>query len=293
MPFGPASILGVESFSQECEAPRELVPGDDDQSKEEIVRAVYRQVLGNAYVMESERQVVAESQFKLGEISVRELVRRIAKSDLYSTRFFDSCTRYRYIELAFRHLLGRAPADFEEMRGHAERLDTSGYEADIDSFLDSDEYQNTFGEWTVPYQRGWKTESCTTLQEFTWSFQLLRGNSSSLKGNLAGIRSRLGGAAYQNRPLPVVAPSSQDSQGWSFRPAANLTDPVTRIGVLAGETGKVYRVEVTGYRANNVRPTSRYRKSNRVYFVPFNKLSEQYQLIHREGGKIASITPLS
>jgi phycoerythrin-associated linker protein len=244
--------------------------------------------------MESERQVVAESQFKLGEISVRELVRRIAKSDLYSTRFFDSCARYRYIELAFRHLLGRAPADFEEMRGHAERLDTGGYEADIDSFLDSDEYQNTFGEWTVPYQRGWKTESCTTLQEFTWSFQLLRGNSSSsLKGNLAGIRSRLGGAAYQNRPLPVVAPSSQDSQGWSFRPAANLTDPVTRIGVLAGETGKVYRVEVTGYRANNVRPTSRYRKSNRVYFVPFNKLSEQYQLIHREGGKIASITPLS
>ena len=139
MPFGPASILGVESFSQECEAPLELIPGDDDQAKETVIRAVYRQVLGNAYVMESERQVVAESQFKLGEISVRELVRRIAKSDLYSTRFFDSCTRYRYIELAFRHLLGRAPADFEEMRGHAERLDTSGYEADIDSFIDYDE----------------------------------------------------------------------------------------------------------------------------------------------------------
>jgi phycoerythrin-associated linker protein len=244
--------------------------------------------------MESERQAVAESQFKLGEISVRELVRRIAKSDLYRTRFFDSCARYRYIELAFRHLLGRAPADFEEMRSHAERLDTSGYEADIDSFLESDEYQNTFGEWTVPYQRGWRTESCATLQEFTWSFQLLRGNSSSsLKGNLAGIRSRLGGAAYQNRPIPVIAPSSQESQGWSFRPAANLTDPVTRTGVIAGEAGKVYRVEVTGYRANNVRPTSRYRKANRVYFVAFNKLSEQYQLIHREGGKIASITPLS
>ncbi len=294
MPFGPASILGVERFSQEFEAPLELIPGDDDQAKEAVIRAVYRQVLGNAYVMESERQVVAESQFKLGEISVRELVRRIAKSDLYRTRFFDSCARYRYIELAFRHLLGRAPADFEEMRSHAERLDTSGYEADIDSFLESDEYQNTFGEWTVPYQRGWRTESCATLQEFTWSFQLLRGNSSSsLKGNLAGIRSRLGGAAYQNRPIPVIAPSSQDSQGWSFRPAANLTDPVTRTGAIAGEAGKVYRVEVTGYRANNVRPTSRYRKANRVYFVAFNKLSEQYQLIHREGGKIASITPLN
>ena len=142
--------------------------------------------------MESERQLIAESQFKLGEISVRELIRRIAKSDLYRSRFFESCPRYRYIELAFRHFLVRAPVDFEEMRAHAERLDSKGYDADIDSFLDSDDYQNTYGEWVVPYQRGWKTESCKTLQEFTWSFQLLRGNSSSsLKGDLSGITAKL------------------------------------------------------------------------------------------------------
>ncbi len=294
MPFGPASVLGVERFSQESEAPIELVPGADSEDKELIIRAVYKQVLGNAYVMDSERQLIAESQFKLGEISVREFVRSIAKSDLYRTRFFDACSRYRYIELAFRHLLGRAPSDFEEMRRHAERLDATGYDSDIDSFLDSDEYQNKFGEWTVPYQRGWKTESCATLQEFTWSFQLLRGNSSSsLKGNLAGIQSRLGGAAYQNRPLSVVAPSSADSQGWSFRPSANLKDAVTRVGVGGSQEGKIYRVEVTSYRANNVRRISRYIKANRVYFVPFNKLSEQYQRIHSEGGKIASITPVS
>ena len=180
------------------------------------------------------------------------------------------------------------------MRTHSERLDTKGYEADIDSYLDSDEYQRTYGEWTVPYQRGWKTESCTTLQEFTWTFQLLRGNSSSsLKGNLAGNQSRLGSAAYQNRSLPVIAPSSQDNQGWSFRPAANMTDPTTRVGMIAGEKGKVYRVEVTGYRANNIRRVSRYRQANRVYFVPYNRLSEEYQRIHSEGGKIASITPVS
>jgi hypothetical protein len=198
MPFGPASLLGVERFAQESEAPLELIPGDDDAKKEQIITAVYKQVLGNAYVMESERQLVAESQFKLGELSVREFVRSIAKSELYKARFFDACPRYRYIELAFRHLLGRAPVDFQEMRNHAERLDSKGYDADIDSFLDSDDYQSTFGEWTVPYQRGWKTESCGTMQEFTWSFQLLRGNSSSsLKGDLAGISSKLGGAAYQ------------------------------------------------------------------------------------------------
>ena len=294
MPFGPASLLGVERFAQESEAPLELIPGDDDAKKEQIITAVYKQVLGNAYVMESERQLVAESQFKLGEISVREFVRSIAKSELYKARFFDACPRYRYIELAFRHLLGRAPVDFQEMRNHAERLDAKGYDADIDSFLDSDDYQNTFGEWTVPYQRGWKTESCGTMQEFTWSFQLLRGNSSSsLKGDLAGISSKLGGAAYQNRPMAVVPPSSVESQGFSFRPSKNLADAATRLGVGASDQGKTFRVEVTAYSANNVRRVSRYTRGNRVYYVPFAKLSEQFERIHREGGKIASITPVS
>ena len=294
MPFGPASLLGVERFAQESEAPLELIPGDDDAKKEQIITAVYKQVLGNAYVMESERQLVAESQFKLCEISVREFVRSIAKSELYKARFFDACPRYRYIELAFRHLLGRAPVDFQEMRNHAERLDAKGYDADIDSFLDSDDYQNTFGEWTVPYQRGWKTESCGTMQEFTWSFQLLRGNSSSsLKGDLAGISSKLGGAAYQNRPMAVVPPSSVDSQGFSFRPSRNLADAATRLGVGASDQGKTFRVEVTAYSANNVRRVSRYTRSNLVYYVPFEKLSEQFKRIHREGGKIASITPVS
>ena len=294
MPFGPASLLGVERFSEESEAPLELLPGDEDAKKEQIIRAVYKQVLGNAYVMESERQLVAESQFKLGEISVREFVRRIAKSDLYRSRLFETCARYRYIELAFRHLMGRAPIDFQEMRDHSERLDAKGYDADIDSFLDCDDYQNAFGEWIVPYQRGWKTESCTTLQEFTWSFQLLRGNSSSsLKGDLAGIKSKLGGAAYQNRPLAVIPPSSSETSGWSFRPSRNLQDAPTRLGVGAGEEGMTYRVEVTGYSANNVRRISRYVRSNRIYYVPFNKLSEQFIRIHREGGKIASITPVT
>jgi len=292
MPFGPASLLGVERFSEESEAPLELIPDDDDAKKEQIIRAVYKQVLGNAYVMDSERQLVAESQFKLGEISVREFVRMVAKSELYRGRFFDTCPRYRYIELAFRHLLGRAPVDFNEMRAHAERLDSHGYDADIDSFVDSDDYQNTFGEWTVPYQRGWKTESCGTMQEFTWSFQLLRGNSSSsLKGDLSGITSKLGGNAYQNRPMAVVPPSSSETQGWSFRPSKNLQDAATRLGSGASDQGKTYRVEVTAYSANNVRRISRYTRSNRVYYVPFDKLSEQFKRIHAEGGTIASITP--
>ena len=45
--------------------------------------------------------------------------------------------------------------------------------------------------------------------------------------------------------------------------------------------------------ANNLRRISRYTRSNRVFYVPFDKLSEQFKRIHREGGKIASITPVT
>lgn len=284
MPFGPASRLGVSLFDET--PPVEWVPGRSDEEAQSYILAVYRQVLGNAYVMESERLAVPESQFKRGELSVREFVRAVAKSDLYRSRFFTSCPRYRAIELNFRHLLGRAPLDLEEMRMHSTILDTEGFEADIDAYIDSDEYQSTFGENLVPYIRGYKTEACQSMVQFTHMFQLVRGAStSSLKADLAGKSPRLNALVIQKTPTPVVSPGSAGS---TFRNPPLVSRQ--RQGVAARADGKVYRIEVTGYRAKTVRPISKFRRSNQVYLVPFNQLSDTYQRIHRQGGVIASIT---
>jgi phycoerythrin-associated linker protein len=286
MAFGPASRLGVSLF--DSTPPIESIPDSSNEDKENIIRAVYRQVLGNAYVMESERLSVAESQFKLGELSVREFVRQVAKSDLYRSRFFTEVPRYRAIELNFRHLLGRTPLDLEEMRSHSTILDTQGYEADIDSYLDSDEYQSTYGENIVPYIRGWKTEATQSMVQFTHLFEMVRGaSSSSLKGNLAGKSPRLNSLVIQSIPTPVVSPGSP---GATFRNPAGSAR--TRLGVGASEGGKVYRIEVTGYRAKTVNRVSQFRRSNQVLLVPFEQLSETYQRIHKQGGVIASITPV-
>ncbi len=85
MVFGPASRLGVSLFEET--PPLELIPGRSEEEVESVIRAVYRQILGNAYVMESERASIPESQFKRGELSVREFVRAVAKSELYRSRF--------------------------------------------------------------------------------------------------------------------------------------------------------------------------------------------------------------
>jgi phycoerythrin-associated linker protein len=285
MPFGPASRLGVSLFDET--PPVEWVSGASSEDAETIIKAVYRQVLGNAYVMESERLVVPESQFKRGELSVREFVRAVAKSDLYCSRFFTSCARYRAIELNFRHLLGRPPLDLEEMRGHSTILDTQGFEADIDSYINSDEYQNTFGENFVPYIRGYKTEACQSMVQFTHTFQLVRGaSSSSLKGDLAGKRPKLNSLTIQEKAVPVVSPASSGS---TFRDPGSSA---TRLGVGAGDRGKVYRIEVTGYRAKVVNNISKFRTANKVYMVPYEQLSETYQRIHLQGGVIASVTAI-
>ncbi|MFY7803302.1 MAG: phycobilisome rod-core linker polypeptide [Limnoraphis robusta] len=292
MVFGPASRLGVSLFEET--PPLELIPGRSEEEVESIIRAVYRQVLGNAYVMESERAIVPESQFKRGQLSVREFVRAIGKSDLYRSRFFDTSPRYRFIELNFKHFLGRTPNGLEEMRIHSTILDTKGFEAEIDSYLDSNEYQNAYGESFVPYYRGYKSQPGQTMVGFTHMFAMLRGASSSdFKGSLSGKEPVLNKYVIQNIPLPVIPPSGGTvGDGWSFQePAVGAR---TRNGVVGpNDEGKVFRIEVTAYRSpGKVSRVSKFPRSNKVYLVPFNKLSQEYQRIHRQGGVIASITPV-
>lgn len=289
MVFGPASQLGVGLF--EDTEPVELLPGRSSEEVETVIRAVYRQVLGNAYVMDSERLSVAESKLKEGEITVREFVRQVGRSDLYRSRFFDSCPRYRAVELNFKHFLGRAPDGYDDMKLHSKILDEGSFEADIDSYIDSDEYSSAYGENIVPYYRGYKTQTGKKMVGFTHMFQLLRGASSSdLKGSLAGKSPALNKYVIQETPLAVVPPSG-GSDGWSFQDTP--LGARSRHGVGASSGGKVYRVEVTAYGSKVVNRVSKFRRSNKVYLVPFEQLSKEYQRIHQQGGVIASITPIN
>lgn len=292
MAFGPASRLGV-ALNEETPS-WEMLPGRSEEEAESTIRAIYRQILGNAYVMESERVIVAESQLKRGELSVREFVRAVAKSDLYRSSFFETCPRYRFIELNFKHFLGRAPDGLEEMRAHSTLLDTQGYEAEIDSYLDSDEYQNAYGENIIPYYRGYKTQPGKNMVGFTHLFALTRGPSSSdLKGSISGKSPILNKYVIQETPLPVIPPSGGAvGDGWSFRDTS--AGAQTLLGSSTGEEGKVFRIEVTGYRSQGkVNRVSKFRRSNQVYFVSFSQLSQEYQRIHKQGGVIASITPVT
>jgi phycoerythrin-associated linker protein len=208
----------------------------------------------------------------------------VAKSGLYKAKFFESTNPYRFIELNFKHLLGRAPQNKAEMLHHFTILQEQGYDAEIDSYLDSAEYQNRFGEEVVPYIHGWDYSAGQQGLQFSYILQLTRGGAgASVRGDLLKNQSRLNPAVHSESPLPVVSPNAKGS---AFRKVAS--DGVTRQGVGAGEEGRTFRVEITGF--NNYRL---HKRSNRVRFIPFNKLLEYQQQIQREGGRIASITPVN
>lgn len=281
MTLANAAYLGIERFANDRN--KENWPTSSQNDKATLIRAVYRQVLGNQYVMSSERLEGPESLFKRGYLSTREFVRQIAKSGLYKSKFFEKSNPYCFIELNFKHLLGRAPQNKAEMLHHFTILQEQGYDAEIDSYIDSAEYQQRFGEEVVPYIHGWDYSTGQQGLQFSYLLQLARGVSASVKGDILKNQSRLNPSVHAAAPIPVVSPMAKGS---AFRKV--VSDGVTRQGVGASEEGRTFRVEITGF--NNYRL---HKRSNRVRFIPFNKLLQYQQQIHREGGQIASITPVN
>lgn len=228
-----ASELGVGLY--EDSLPVELFPNSSQEETEIVIRAIYRKVLGNAHIMESERLAVAESQLINGNITVREFIRHLAKSELYRTLFFDNYTTLRAIELNFKHLLGRAPHSYEELVQHSQILYEEGYEAEIDSYLDSDEYVEKFGENIVPYYDGYKTQTGKNVAGFTHLFNLLRGSCSSDRSTFVGAKPRLQKALINNHPSSII-PLSQVPTNWRVTDVRKLLSDVLKLNTYEPKT---------------------------------------------------------
>ena len=108
------------------------------------VDAIYRQVLERP--AGSEGNARAE-QLRNGQTTVREIVRDVAKSQEHAQRFLPANDRTQAINSLYRHLLGRVP-DAAGLHSHIQGRDS--LVSLVDTFIDSPEYQQKFGNDTVP-----------------------------------------------------------------------------------------------------------------------------------------------
>ena len=163
-------------------------PGNTE-ALERVVSAAYRQVLGNLHPRESQREISLEVRLLNGEITVRDFVNGLAKSNFYKSNFFHSVGAQRGIELNFKHLLGRAPLSQAEVQNAIKLQAEEGFDALVDSITSSAEYIEVFGTDIVPYER--TKDSFAGM--YTRSFNLMRelaGMKITTSDNAQGKNSR-------------------------------------------------------------------------------------------------------
>ncbi|HEY9851734.1 MAG TPA: phycobilisome rod-core linker polypeptide [Leptolyngbyaceae cyanobacterium] len=132
-----------------------MKPGLSAREKQEVVKAAYRQVFERDIIRAYSLGISdLESKVKNGDISMKEFIRRLAKSPLYRKNFYEPYINSRALELAFRHVLGRGPSSREEVQKYFSLVSEKGLSGLIDALVDSQEYSDYFGEETVPYLRG-------------------------------------------------------------------------------------------------------------------------------------------
>jgi phycoerythrin-associated linker protein len=243
----------------------ELWNNASEDDLQAVIRAAYRQVLGNAHVMESQRLTSAESMLRNGDMTVRGFVRAIAQSDLYRALFFETSSPYRFIELNFKHLLGRAPLDQSEISDHVQLYNQYGYEVEINSYIDSDEYGMNFGENTVPSIQGNRTQVGIKNVNFNRTFALDRGFAAY---DAASKNAKLISDVASNRSTKISFPASGNA--------------------AYANTSKRFRISVSKAKFG-----TRVTRSNAVFEVGYNQMSAQIKNIQKTGGKILSIVEVA
>nr|UNJ15988.1 phycytochrome bilisome core-membrane linker protein [Cyanidioschyzonaceae sp. 3]WDB00319.1 phycobillisome linker protein [Cyanidiococcus yangmingshanensis] len=145
-------------------APRYVMkPNLSTEERKQVIRACYRQVFERditfAYGL-SQKEL--ESKALQQQLSIKEFIRALGKSDLYRRQFYQPFVNSRVVDLAFRHFLGRAPSSLKEWNQYFAVVSTRGLNGLVDALIDSKEYTDYFGEETVPYLRqlGEEAQEC-------------------------------------------------------------------------------------------------------------------------------------
>ncbi len=123
-----------------------------ESSTQAVIRAAYLQVFGRD-VFDGQRQKVAEIKLENGDIPMREFIRMLAKSDVFRNMYWSKFYVCKAIEYIHRRLLGRPTYGRQEMNAYFDICAKKGFYALVDEMMDSLEYNEAFGEDTVPYER--------------------------------------------------------------------------------------------------------------------------------------------
>jgi len=123
----------------------------DRSAADALIEQAYRQVFFHAFKVD--RDAVLESQLRSGQISTREFIRQLLRSEKFRNDFYRCNSNYRMVEQVVGRVLGRPVHGDQERIAWSIVIAEQGLPAFIDALIDSPEYLETFGEDQVPFQR--------------------------------------------------------------------------------------------------------------------------------------------
>ena len=196
-----------------------------------VIKAAYKQVFDNTNLMESERLPQLESQLRSGRINVKEFISSLAKSEQYRALFLEKYSNLKTVELNFKHFLGRAPKNRQEISEHIQILVEEGLEAEIDSYLDSAEYQENFGNAIVPFVRNDKYPQASKKIASTKIDSLPVFKAARNAKSQAIARNAVRSASFSrstSTPVATTAPSYSYTKSVTSQPVS-VSQPVAEV----------------------------------------------------------------
>lgn len=119
-----------------------------------VISAIYLRVFGRlVYQEELVSLKKIENKFKDKKISVRNFISDLAKSKIFKSLYWQPFYICKAIEYIHNRLLGRPTYGRQEINQYFDIVYKQGYDAFVDSILQSKEYVETFGDNIVPYER--------------------------------------------------------------------------------------------------------------------------------------------
>lgn len=120
---------------------------------DEIIWAAYRQIFSEHQILSSTSDPFLESQLRFNQINVKNFIKGLLLSEAFRNLNYNVNNNYRFVEMCIQRVLGRDIYNDRERLAFAVIIGSQGLEAFIDTLLNSDEYNENFGDYTVPYQR--------------------------------------------------------------------------------------------------------------------------------------------
>lgn len=194
-----------------------------------LVREANRQIFNEQLLLKFNRNATLETRLANGSITVRDYIRELVKSERFYTLVVSVNDNYRLVEIIIKRLLGRAPYNQDEKIAWSVQIGTLGFHGFVDAVIDSEEYTQTFGDNTVPYQRKRFSERpFTFLPRFGEDYQETAGTAKTdWRITLDKFYTR----KFQERNLPEGDPRRFISVAAAIAPKGNYAQKISSYDV--------------------------------------------------------------